>query len=143
LLAIAGAALLVVAFFLPWMDGSAEFAARDFSGFDLARLVRNFEIATSGDNDRLRLTAAVLYGVPALAVNAGVFAIVPQLRAWARAAMAVGAVYAFVVLVGIGVLATGSGTELERVMGPAMIGYYVSLVGAFMMAAAAALQLRR
>ena len=43
-LAVSGAALVVLGFFLPWLDGTAEFAARDFSGFDLARLVRNFEL---------------------------------------------------------------------------------------------------
>ncbi len=143
MLAIAGAALLVVAFFLPWMDGSAEFAARDFSGFDLARLVRNFEIATSEDSDRLRITAAILYAVPALAVNAAVFAIVPQLRAWATAATVGAAGYALVVLVSIGVLAVVSGTELQRVLGPAMAGWWVSLVGVGMMGVGTMLHIRR
>ena len=72
MLALLGAALIVWGFFLPWLDGTAEFAARDFSGFDLARLVRNFEIAASSEREEggLRLTAVVLYLVPALAVNA-------------------------------------------------------------------------
>ncbi len=39
------AALTVVfAFFLPWMHGSNELDSRTFSGFDFARLIRNFEI---------------------------------------------------------------------------------------------------
>lgn len=134
LLAVAGAALLVVGFFLPWMEGTTEFSARDFSGFDLARLVRNFEIATEEDSGKLRLTAVVLYAVPALAVNAAVFTLVPQLRSWQVVAAGVAAAYGLVVVGGVGLLATVSGTELRGVLGEAMVGWWVSVAGAGMMA---------
>jgi hypothetical protein len=128
-LVVAGAALLVVGFFLPWMDGTAEFSARDFSGFDLARLVRNFEIATDGDEGRLRVATVVLYAVPALAVNAAAFVAVPGLRVWERAAVGIAFVYALVVLVGVAVLASVGWTDLEGVLGRVMVGWWMSLVG--------------
>ena len=125
----AGTALLVAGFFLPWMDGTADFSARDFSGFDLARLVRNFEIATDGDEGRLRVATVVLYAVPALAVNAAAFTVVPQLRVCERVAVGLAVVYALVVLVGVAVLATIGWTDLEGVLGKVMVGWWVSVVG--------------
>jgi hypothetical protein len=143
-LALLSAALVVSGFFLPWLDGTAEFAARDFSGFDLARLVRNFEIAASSEREEggLRVTAVVLYLVPALAVNGAAFAVIPPLRRWATPALGIAAAYALFVLVATGVLAAVSWTELEGVMGGALVGFYVSLAGAGLLAIGAVIASR-
>ena len=136
-LAVSGAALIVWGFFLPWFEGQ-RVAGRDFSGFDLARLVRNFEVVatSSSEEGQLRLTAVVLYLAPALAVNGAVFAVVPPLRAWAAWALGVGAGYVLFVLVASGVLAVVSWTELERVMGQWAIGYFLSIAGVGLLEAA-------
>ncbi len=65
------ASLVVAGFFLPWMVGASAFDLRTFSGFDFARLVRNFEItADSGSTTgEIRVTAIAIYLVPALAIN--------------------------------------------------------------------------
>ena len=61
----------IIGFFLPWLEGTAEFAARDFSGFDLARLIRNFEITAESQSEagQIRTTALLVYLMPALVVN--------------------------------------------------------------------------
>ncbi|MEX1253288.1 MAG: hypothetical protein WEE64_02995 [Dehalococcoidia bacterium] len=74
LLTIVAAALAVAGFFLPWMNGAGPFDLRSFSGFDFARLVRNFEITadSASSSAQVRGTAVALYLVPALALNAAV-----------------------------------------------------------------------
>lgn len=144
-LAAAGAALVAVGFFLPWVEGAAEFGARDFSGFDLARLVRNFEIvaSSSAEAGRDRLTAVVLYAMPALAVNGAVLGFVPAVRREAAAiAMGCAAAYAFAILSVVAALSVMSLAELERVLGSPMIGFFVSLTGAGALAASSALTIR-
>jgi hypothetical protein len=145
ILAVGGAVLVVLGFFLPWFEGAAEFVGRDFSGFDLARLVRNFEIVadSSSEEGRLRVTAVVLYMVPALAANGATFAVVPPLRAWAPVALGIGAGYGLFVLVCAGVLTVVSWTELERVMGEWAIGYLMSVFGATLLGVAAIVAWRR
>lgn len=145
-LAVAGAVLVVSGFFLPWLNGAAEFAARDFSGFDLARLVRNFEIVASSSPEagRLGLIAAVLYTVPALAVNGAILSLAPAIHRKAGAiALAVAAVYALVVLTLTAAMTVIPGTDLEGVLGAPMKGFFVSIAGGAALAAAAALTLRR
>lgn len=65
-----------MAFFLPWMDGAGPFDQRGFSGFDFARLIRNFEITTdtTASLAQVRGTALAIYLAPALAVNAAAIA---------------------------------------------------------------------
>jgi hypothetical protein len=144
-LAVAGAALVVVGFFLPWVEGAAEFGARDFSGFDLARLVRNFEVvaSSSAEAGRDRATALILYAMPALAVNGAVLALLPVVRREAVAvATGVAAAYAVVILAVVAVLSSTSWTELERVLGPPMSGFFASLVGSVLLGASSALTFR-
>ena len=74
LLTAVAAALALTGFFLPWMNGAGPFDLRSFSGFDFARLVRNFEITadSASSSAQVRGTAVALYLVPALALNAAV-----------------------------------------------------------------------
>lgn len=144
-LAVAGGALVVLGFFLPWLHGTAEFGARDFSGFDLARLVRNFEIVASSTSEsgRAGATAFALYALPALAVNAAVLALAPALHRKAAAiALAVAAAYGFAVLLAAATLSAVSFTELDRVLGAPMTGFFVSAAGIAALAASAALMFR-
>lgn len=143
LLASASATLVVAGFLLPWFEGTAEFAARDFSGFDLARLVRNLEIASStGEAGRFRIAALVMYLVPALAVNAGVFAWVPMRPPAGALASAAAASYVAVVLGALAILASVGDTDMARVLGGAAAGFWVTGVGAIALGVAAALQSR-
>ncbi len=145
-LAAAGATLVVIGFFLPWVHGTAEFGARDFSGFDLARLVRNFEIVASSptESGRDKITALILYAMPALAVNGVALALLPVIRRKAAAvALGVAAVYALFVLAAVAALSVISWTELERVLGAPMSGFFVSLAGAAALVLAAALTAAR
>lgn len=145
-LAAAGAALVAVGFFLPWVEGAAEFGARDFSGFDLARLVRNFEIAASSPSEagRDRLTALVLYAMPALAINGAALALLPVIRREAAAiALCIAAAYALIILSSVAALSAISRTELEPVLGDPMSGFFVSLAGAAALAVSAVLSFTR
>ena len=77
LIAAAAAAAVLLAFFLPWMDGAGPFDQRAFSGFDFARLIRNFEITTDTTSSfaQVRGTAIAIYLAPALAANAAAIAV--------------------------------------------------------------------
>jgi len=140
----AGAALLVAGFFLPWLDGTGEFAARDFSGFDLARLVRNFEIVASSSSEagQMRATALVLYAAPALAVNAAVIGLMPAERVIRAGAALLAAVYGLGVLVTAAVLASVSWTDLDGVLGAPMPGWFASTAGVVALGASGVLTLR-
>lgn len=142
LLAAGGAALLLAGFFEPWFAGTAEFAARDFSGFDLARLVRNFEIASSSDEaGRLRAAAAVLYLVPALGINACVFAWFPMPAPTAALVVGASSLYAAFVLLTVALLSAASITELAPVLGGPQRGFWLSLAGAGLLGMSAAFTL--
>lgn len=132
LIATAGAALIVAGFFLPWVDGSAEFASRDFTGFDLARLLRNLEIVASSSNDagKFTLTAVVLYLVPALAVNGAVMAWLADSPRLAGGALLIAAVYAAGVLAGVAAISSLGDSDAERVLGGLMAGFGCSGLGA-------------
>lgn len=136
-MATAGAAFVLGGFFLPWVHGSAEFAARDFSGFDLARLVRNFEVvaSSSGEAGKLRVTAVVIYLAPALAVNGAALSWLPGHPRLHVAAILVAAAYALAVLGATAVLSIVSWTELGRVFGGPMTGFWCSLAGTVALAA--------
>lgn len=144
LLASAGAALVLGGFFLDWFSGSAEFAARDFSGADLARLIRNFEIVASSPTEagQLRASAVVLYLAPALAVNGATLGWLPVGRRAAAIAALAGAVYAGGVLGVMFVLSVASWTELARVLGGTMPGFWASGVGAALLAQSGAMSWR-
>jgi hypothetical protein len=142
LLAIVGAALIVAGFFSDWFDGTAEFAARDFSGFDLARLIRNLDIARAEDEGELRVAAVVMYLMPALAVNAGVLAPSPAHRLISFAATAIAAAYSAILLAGLFVLSATGVTDLGSVLGTPQAGFWACITGAFALVASAVSQTR-
>ena len=145
-IAIAGAALVVLGFFQPWLHGTAEFAARDFSGFDLARVVRNLEIvaSSSSEEDKFGLMAVALYAMPALAINGAVLALVPAIQRRAAAiALGVAAVYSLAILTMFAALSTISWTNLQGALGSPMNGFFVSATGGAMLCVSAALTVHR
>lgn len=136
--------LVVAGFFLPWIHGSAEFASRDFTGFDLARLVRNFEIVASSSQEagEFRATAVVIYLVPALAVNGAALAWLAASRRVGAAALLTTAGYTMFLLVGLALLSVASWTELQRVLGGLMAGFAFSLAGSLALLTAGGMLLR-
>ena len=146
---IIAALTVVLAFFLPWMNGSNELDSRTFSGFDFARLIRNFEITaeTPSTVSQITATAIALYLVPALAVNAIVFdAIALANRGWSRAAALasiIGAVCTFVVLAGLLVLSFLPISDLAHVVGWPAYGLVLTTGGALVMGSIGVLELRR
>ena len=143
---VAGAALVVLGFFLPWLHGTAEFAARDFSGFDLARLVRNFEIVASSSSEegQFGLITVALYAMPALAINGAVLAFVPAIQRRAAAiALGIAAFHALVILTMFAALSAISWTNLQGVLGSPMNGFFVSVAGGATLCVSAALAFHR
>ena len=144
------AALTVMfAFFLPWMHGSNEFDSRTFSGFDFARLIRNFEITadSASGTGQLRATALALYFVPALAVNAVVFAVVGLFnRDWNRLAglaLVLSAGYTFGVLAVLLLLSFLPISGLANVVGWPKYGLALTAGGTLVMGSIGVLELRR
>ena len=108
--------------------------------------MRNFEIVASSPSEagRDKLTAAVLYAMPALAINGAVLALVPAIRRKAAAiALGVGAVYPLVILTVVAALSATSWTDLEGILGAPMSGFFVSVAGGAALTASAVLTLRR
>ena len=126
----------MIGFFLPWVEGAGILDFRSFSGLDLARLARNFEITTSSDAgaSQVRLTALCLYLVPALAVNAVVLAYVcraaPPVSQVARIAAAFAGGYAAVILALVIFLSQASVNDFERVAGTPSWGSLATAAGA-------------
>jgi hypothetical protein len=143
-LAALGAALVMGGFFFDWFSGTAEFAARDFSGADLARLMRNFEIVASSSTEsgQLRASAIVLYLGPALALNGAVLAWLPVRGRFAAAAAFVGGSYAGSLLLGLVLLSAVSWTELERVLGGTLAGFWATAAGAVLLLQAGSMSWR-
>jgi hypothetical protein len=133
------ACTLVSAFFLPWMEGEGELRDRAFSGFDFARLIRNFEITAASPSGvgQLRATAVAIYLVPALAVNVAMLSGLALMnRRWigaARLACALGAAYAMAVLGVLLLLSALPVTDLAGVLGRPEYGYAATAVAAFVM----------
>ena len=71
LASLSAACLVLVGFFTPWMNGSSVFDLRSFSGFDFARLVRNFEItANSAEaSGQIRATAVAIMAFGAIGLS--------------------------------------------------------------------------
>lgn len=149
LLSAGGALAVAAAFFLPWLAGEDVFELRTFSGFDLARLVRNFEItATSSDeSDRIRLVAAALYLVPALAINAAVLHALQLraagLRGVSIGAMVVAAAYGTFILATLLVLAFVPMNDFEQYVGWPRAGFYLTVSGLLALVAGAYTEFRR
>lgn len=146
---IAGAALVAAAFFLPWMGGQDVFELRTFSGFDLARLVRNFEITASSTQEtgQIRLVAVALYLVPALAINGAVLhqvqARAVQFHSASIVALLAAATYGAFILAAVLFLAIVPVNDFEQYVGWPRVGSYLALVGLGTLAFAAWAELRR
>lgn len=138
---------MVVAFFLPWMAGEDVFALRTFTGFDLARLVRNFEITATStpETSRVRAGAVALYLLPALAING---AVLHQLRSF-NSHLRLPAIGAMVVAIGYGVLVLTTVllfsfvaiNDFEKYVGAPRAGFYLSAAGLTALATAAVAEL--
>lgn len=98
------AAVVLGSFFLPWMEGAGPFGERSFSGFDFARLVRNFELAADSatDSGQVRGTAVALYLIPAAAINGAFLHVLASIarsdRAVAGWALVIGGAYALLLI---------------------------------------------
>lgn len=145
----AGAVAVTVAFFLPWLAGEDVFELRTFSGFDLARLIRNFEITATSTEEtgQFRLAAVALYLVPALAINGAVLhqlqGYTPHLRSASYAAMMLALVYGLLALGGLLFLAAVQVNDFERYAGWPRAGFYLTLGGLAVLGLAAVADLRR
>jgi hypothetical protein len=132
---VTGAALIVVGFFLPWLDGTAEFAGRDFSGFDFARLIRNLEVTAESRSEggQLQMTALLLYLTPALAVNSAVLWLARStvglpIIAVAGASVAAG-VYALAIMSALLFLSVVELNDFAGVVGAPLYGMLISVIG--------------
>jgi hypothetical protein len=134
-LTIGACALIALGFFLPWVEGADLMDLRSFSGFDLARLVRNFEINADSEAGlgQLRATALSLYLVPALAINAAVIecmsAGTPTLGPAGRLAALVSGVYVLLVLAVVLFLAQVPVNHFEVVVGTPSWGFAATAIG--------------
>jgi hypothetical protein len=146
---IVAAFFVVVAFFLPWMHGSNAFDSRTFSGFDFARLIRNFAITAGSPSTvgQVRATAIALYLVPALAVNAVVLDAVGVVnRGWKRPAglaLALSAGYTFAVLGVLLLLSFLPISGLADVVGWPTYGLALTAGGTLVMGSIGVLEMRR
>ena len=104
--------------------------------------MRNFNVvsSTSSEAGGLRATAVALYLVPALAVNGAVLAWAPS--RFSPVATIAGAVYAGFVLGAAFVLSIVSWTELQRVLGAPLSGFWVTLAGVVVLGTAAVLRMK-
>ena len=135
LLSLGACLLIVIGFFLPWMEGSNELSHRGFSGFDFARLIRNFEITAASESEtgRIRAAAFLLYLMPALAVNAAVLtALAGKFGIPGRVAAAsvmVAGLYGLVVLGVLYFLSVVQLNDFAGVVGAPRYGFLLSALG--------------
>jgi hypothetical protein len=129
------AAVVVAAFFLPWMSGSHELRFHEFSGFDFARLIRNFEITASSQSEtgQIRATALLIYLMPAMAANAALMTLlespagIPRRVATGATALAGG--YGLAVLGAMVFLSAVEVNEFADVVGAPRYGFVLSALG--------------
>ena len=130
-----GAAFVVIGFFLPWLDGTAEFAARDFSGFDFARLIRNFEITAESQSEagQIRATALLIYLMPALVVNSAILRLVRRAVGIPATVVAYSSVvaggYGLVLLSALVFLSVVEVNEFAVVVGAPQYGFLITALG--------------
>jgi hypothetical protein len=133
------AALVVIGFFLPWMDGANAFDLRTFSGFDFARLVRNFEITAGSvpETGQIRATAVAVYLMPALAINGAflyqISAFARSLRYAAGVALLLAAIYIVSMLLALLFLSMVHINQFADVVGPPLWGFGLTLWGALLL----------
>jgi hypothetical protein len=117
------------------MDGSNGLAHRSFSGFDFARLIRNFEITADSQSEagQIRATALLIYLVPALTVNSAVLRLLRRAAGIPAAAVAAAAVaaggYGLVVLSALVFLSVVPVNEFADVVGTPRYGFLISALG--------------
>ena len=135
LLGLAAAAVTVAAFFLPWMDGAQALRFHSFSGFDFARLIRNFEITAESQSEagQIRATALLIYLMPALVVNSAVLRLVRRAAgipatAVAYSSLAAGG-YGLVVLSTVVFLSVVQVNDFAGVVGAPRYGLLISALG--------------
>lgn len=136
---VAGAALVMMGFFLPWMDGANAFDLRTFSGFDFARLVRNFEITADSAqaSGGIRVTAIAIYLMPALAINGAVLhqvsAFAKSLHRAAGVALLLAALYILSMLSVLLFLSVVPVNRLADAVGSPSWGFGLTLAGALLL----------
>ena len=144
----AAAALICWAFFLPWMHGDGPFDLRSFSGFDFARLVRNFEITTDTQSSQaqVRASAIALYLVPALAVNAAAIHLAAPMLAlparYAGWALMLAAIYAGAMLALVLTFSLIPLNDLADAVGAPRLGFALTAAGVVALFVAARRELR-
>jgi hypothetical protein len=117
------------------MEGSNELAQRTFSGFDFARLIRNFEItaASEPETGRIRAIALLLYLMPALAANSVAVAILAHpLGIPDRVAAASGAaagIYGLLILGALYFMSVVPLNDFAGVVGAPRYGFVLSALG--------------
>jgi len=135
LLGLAAAALTVAAFFLPWMDGAQPLRFHSFSGFDFARLIRNFEITAESQSEagQIQATALLVYLMPALVVNSAALRLVRRAASIPAAAVAGASVaaggYGLVVLSSLAFLSVVHVNDFAMVVGAPRYGFLISTLG--------------
>lgn len=135
----AAAALVVIGFFSPWMDGTSAFDLRTFSGFDFARLVRNFEItADSAEaSGQIRASALAIYLMPAVAINGALLlqisALYGSFRYAAGVALLLAAGYIAAMLFALFLLSAVPVNQFAEIVGLPSWGFGLTLLGALLL----------
>lgn len=139
LASLSAACLVLGGFFSPWMDGSSVFDLRNFSGFDFARLVRNFEVtANSAEaSGQLRATAVAIYLIPALAINGALLYLLSSFAGWLRyaagVALLLAAGYIVAMLFALLFLSVVPVNQFADVVGLPSWGFGLTLAGALLL----------
>jgi len=106
-----------------------------FSGFDFARLIRNFEITAESQSEagQIQATALLVYLMPALVVNSAVLRLVRRAAGIPAAAVAVASVaaggYGLVVLSSLVFLSVVHVNDFAMVVGAPRYGFLISALG--------------
>lgn len=133
-LIVAGAALVVAGFFLPWFEGDGVFALRTFSGFGLARdlhtLTTSMETVTGGS-----LTPLLFYLAPAGAVGVALYAVLVGASAISKLLALLVGIYTLAVVTVAIVVAMTALTDAGRYLTAPSWGLGVTGAGALLMVA--------
>lgn len=135
LLGLAAAAVTVAAFFMPWMDGAQALRFHSFSGFDFARLIRNFEITAESQSEegQIRATALLIYLMPALVVNSAILRLVRRAAGVPATVVAYSSAaaggYGLVLLTALVFMSTVQVNDFAGVVGAPRYGFLLSALG--------------
>ncbi len=130
------------------MGGAGVLELRSFSGFDFARLLRNFEITADSPSaaGQVRLTALAFYLAPALAVNGAVLQLAAtfwvSLRRWGAAALILSGVYSILLIGVLLILSVVPVNDFADVVGPPRYGLALSAASAMALAGLGLRELR-